>query len=144
MTELAFRAACADDADKVAELVNLAYCGEGAGRGWTTEADLLGGPRTDRGRILALLAEPGARVELCLDGGALAGCVELRRDGAQCYLGMLSIDPRRQSGGLGKALLERSEELARGWGCARMRMTVITTRAELIAYYERRGYRRAW
>ena len=32
--------------------------------------------------------------------------------------------------------------LARGWGAVEMRMTVIVQREELIAYYERRGYRR--
>src|SRR5579883_1871545 len=119
---LSFREAKAEDSKAVADLVNLAYCGQGAERGWTTEADLLGGPRTDEARVRALLAEPGARVELCHHEGALVGCVELRRDGADCYLGMLSIDPRRQAAGLGKALLARSEALAREWGCARMRM----------------------
>ena len=36
-----------------------------------------------------------------------------------------------------------AERLAReDWRCAKMRMTVISLRDELIAWYERRGYRR--
>jgi GNAT superfamily N-acetyltransferase len=67
---------------------------------------------------------------------------QLRReaDGA-CYLGMLTVDPARQAGGIGRGLLERSEAIAREWGCGLMRMTVISMRSELIAYYERKGYR---
>ena len=49
------------------------------------------------------------------------------------------VEPASQARGVGRALLARSEELARGWGASRMRMTVISVRAELIAYYERRG-----
>jgi GNAT superfamily N-acetyltransferase len=71
----------------------------------------------------------------------LAGCVHLRKEAAgSCYLGMLTVDPARQAGGLGKRLLIHCEELARRWGCARMRMTVIGGREELLSFYERRGY----
>jgi hypothetical protein len=40
-------------------------------------------------------------------------------------------------------VLAEAERLAReDFGCASMRMTVIDCRDELIAFYERRGYRR--
>lgn len=140
---LAFRAAAAADADAVVALVNSAYRGEGSKRGWTTEADILGGQRTDREKVLEMIASAGSRVELAHQDGALVGCVYLRKepDGA-CYLGMLTIAPALQAAGLGKGLLARGEDLARSWGCRRMRMTVISVRDSLIAYYERRGYRR--
>jgi GNAT superfamily N-acetyltransferase len=50
------------------------------------------------------------------------------------------VEPTAQNSGVGRAVLAHAEGLARGWGCSRMRMTVISTRSELIAYYERRGY----
>jgi GNAT superfamily N-acetyltransferase len=62
------------------------------------------------------------------------------KGGIDCYLGMLTVRPTSQGGGLGKYFLEHSEKVARGWGCDRIRMTVIDRRPELIAYYERRGY----
>lgn len=144
MDELSFAAASPDDAAAVVALVNSAYRGEGSKRGWTTEADILGGQRTDERKVREMIAEPGGRVELARDAsGALLACVHLKREGdGACYLGMLTVDPGRQAGGLGKKLLARAEELARSWGCRAMRMTVIDTRAELLAFYERRGYAR--
>lgn len=141
---LTFRPAQAADAARVAALVNSGYRGESSKKGWTTEADILGGQRTDADKVREMIAAAGSRVELAFsEGDALAACVHLKKEAdGSCYLGMLTVDPARQAGGLGKELMARSEELARGWGCARMRMTVISVRAELIAYYERRGYRR--
>jgi GNAT superfamily N-acetyltransferase len=140
---LAFRPAAPADAPAIVALVNSGYRGESSKKGWTTEADLLGGQRTDEGKVAEMIALTRSRVELAFAAdGALLACVHLKKEeDGSCYLGMLTVDPRRQSGGIGKALMARSEELARDWGCARMRMTVISVRAELIAYYERRGYR---
>ncbi len=138
-----FRAAAASDAARVVALVNSAYRGESSRRGWTTEADLLGGQRTDEDAVREMTLAAGSRVELAFEGGALVACVHLKKEpDGSCYLGMLTVDPSRQAGGLGRALMARAEELARAWGCRRVRMTVIDSRAELIAYYERRGYRR--
>lgn len=139
-----FRPAAPGDIDTLCAFVNGAYRGEGSKRGWTTEADLLGGQRTDPGKLLEMIEGAGGRVELAQrDDGALLGCVYLKKEDDACYLGMLTVDPALQAAGIGRALLERSETLAREWGCARMRMTVIHLRAELIAYYERRGYARS-
>jgi ribosomal protein S18 acetylase RimI-like enzyme len=56
---------------------------------------------------------------------------------------MFSVDPQRQGGGLGKQVLAEAERIVRqDWGCDAMRMTVIDVRDELIAFYQRRGYRR--
>jgi ribosomal protein S18 acetylase RimI-like enzyme len=63
-------------------------------------------------------------------------------DGAG-YFGMFSVEPTRQGGGLGKQVLAEAERIVReDWRCDAMRMTVIDVREELIAFYERRGYRR--
>ena len=64
------------------------------------------------------------------------------QDGAG-YFGMFSVRPDLQGGGVGKAVLAEAERIAREeWGLPAMRMTVIDVRDELIAWYERRGYRR--
>jgi GNAT superfamily N-acetyltransferase len=55
---------------------------------------------------------------------------------------MLTVRPTEQGAGIGKLFLAHAETVAREWGCARIRMTVIDRRQELIAYYERRGYAR--
>jgi len=138
---ISFRTASAADADALVVLVNSGYRGESSKKGWTTEADLLGGQRTDADKIREMIAAKDSRVELAFDDGALIACVHLKKEAdGSCYLGMLTVDPSRQAGGIGKSVMARTEEIAREWGCPRMRMTVISVRAELIAYYERRGY----
>lgn len=137
-----FRTAAPADAAALVALVNSGYRGESSKQGWTTEADILGGQRTDPEKILEMIGAKDSRVELAFAAdGALIGCVHLKKeaDGA-CYLGMLTVDPKRQAGGIGKLVMEQSERIARAWGCGRMRMTVISVRSELVAYYERRGY----
>ena len=141
---ISFRTAVPSDAAILVPFVNGGYRGESSKRGWTTEADILGGQRTDPEKMRAIIRSEGSRVELAYaEDGALLGCVHLGKEpDGSCYLGMLTVDPSRQAGGIGKAILERSESVAREWGCRRMRMTVISVRVELIAYYERRGYAR--
>ena len=67
----------------------------------------------------------------------------LKRDGEAAWLGMLAVRPTRQGAGLGKQVVAGAEQWVREhWQSRRMRMTVIAQREELIAWYERRGYRR--
>tara|TARA_R110002124_G_scaffold185935_1_gene353465 strand:- start:168 stop:713 length:546 start_codon:yes stop_codon:yes gene_type:complete len=125
-------------------LVHGAYRGDSARRGWTHEADLLDGQRIDRPSLEAALADPAQLILLAKQNGDLAGCVQItdRGDGL-AYLGMLSVDPARQAGGLGRRLVAAAEAAARTrFGARRMEMTVIIQRAELIAWYERLGYGR--
>lgn len=138
---LRFRQATEGDIAALVPLINEAYRGGEGKSGWTSEHHLLQGDRIDAATLAAMMREPGARFELAIGpGDVIVGSVHLRREAdGSCYLGMLSA--RAQGGGVGKALLARSEDLAREWGCHRMRLTVIDARPELRAFYERRGYR---
>ena len=49
--------------------------------------------------------------------------------------------PEAQTAGIGKKLLVAAEELAQEQQCQTLTITVITARHELIAWYERRGFR---
>jgi len=132
------------DLPAIADLVNLAYRGDAAQQGWTTEAAFMGGQRTDAESLRAdLAAKPDATV-LTLrepDSGRLVGCVwlEPQQDGPW-LLGMLAVDPGLQAGGVGRALIEAGEAHARARGGARIKLTVIDIRDTLIAWYARRGY----
>ncbi len=142
--DLIFRCATAADVDAIVALVNSAYRGEASRAGWTTEADILGGQRTDAEEISRLIAEDGSAILLCLLSGEIIGSVHVERvDATTVYMGMLVIRPLLQGQGLGRCLMDEAERFVRAeWGAARMQMQVITLRHELIAYYERRGYRR--
>lgn len=142
--QLQFRNAVERDAEAIVALVESAYRGESSRAGWTTEADFLTGQRTDAEGVRADIARPESLIRLALDdNGRLLACCHLERTDPACYFGMFSVDPARQGGGIGKRLMAEAERLAReDWGCTRMEMTVIDIRDELIAFYERRGYRR--
>jgi ribosomal protein S18 acetylase RimI-like enzyme len=140
---LTFRAATPADIDAVVALVESAYRGEASRAGWTTEADLLDGQRVDREGVAEIVAKPGSRVLLAERMGELIACCHIEVQGAACYFGMFAVRPTRQGGGIGKQVLGEAERIAREeWRCARMEMTVISLREELIRWYERRGYRR--
>jgi ribosomal protein S18 acetylase RimI-like enzyme len=136
-----FKIAKENDSAKIAILVNSAYRGESSRQGWTTEADLLGGQRTDPDAILEILQTPDNVFLLCFLDDVLMGSVHLRREHKNCYLGMFAIKPDSQAQGLGKAFLLHVETFARAeWRCETMTMTVIALRTELIQWYGRRGY----
>lgn len=141
---LAFRVARAADADAVANLVNTAYRGDSSRRGWTTETDLVGGPRTDADWLAEIVATPGNVVLLALRGELLVGCVHLESThGGGAFLGMLTVRPDLQAAGLGRQLLAAAERLAaKALGAVFVELTVLDARTELVAWYERRGYGR--
>jgi GNAT superfamily N-acetyltransferase len=136
------RAATRADIPALLDLIHSAYRGERARGGWTHEADLLEGQRTDSEALTAIIGDPRQRILLAKDSDGLAGCVQISDKGdGSAYLGLLSIAPERQAQGLGRVLIEAGEEHARReFGARTMEMTVIRQREELVAYYERRGY----
>lgn len=139
---LRFRPATPDDVTSIVGLVESAYRGEVSKQGWTTEADLLDGQRTDPAGVLALVEARDSRLVLSERDGALLACAHLERHGDWAYFGMFAVRPDLQGGGVGNDVLTECERIARvEWGCGEMRMTVISLRSELIGWYERRGYR---
>ena len=143
MTELHFRAATPADLDAIVALVTSAYRGDSSRAGWTTEADFLDGNRIDAEVLRADIERPGSRVLLAERDGALLACAHVSEDDGAGYFGMFSVVPGLQGGGIGKQVLAECERIARDeWRLPAMRMTVIDIRDELIAFYERRGYRR--
>jgi ribosomal protein S18 acetylase RimI-like enzyme len=140
--ELSFRVAAESDVDAVVALVQSAYRGDSSRAGWTTEADLLDGQRTDAAAVGETVKMTDRTVLLAEADGRLLGCCELqRRTEHTAYFGMFAVVPTLQGGGVGGRVLAEAERIARDeWRVEQMEMTVIGQRAELIAWYERRGY----
>lgn len=140
---LHFRRATPADIDRIVALVESAYRGESSRAGWTTEADFLDGQRTDAAEVATCMARPCSRIMLAERSERLLACAHVaQEEGAACF-GMFAVSPPLQGGGIGKRLLAECERIAREeWGLPAMRMSVIDIRHELIAFYERRGYRR--
>jgi ribosomal protein S18 acetylase RimI-like enzyme len=139
-----FRTATRGDIPALAALVQSAYRGEASRAGWTTEADLLGGQRTDPEALASIIDGEASRMVVAEEEGVVVACCQLeRRDGGVAYLGMLAVGPTEQARGLGRAVVAEGERIAREeWSAAQVQMTVIRQREELIAWYGRLGYRR--
>lgn len=140
---LTYRPALLADVEHIVALVNSAYRGESSRAGWTTEADLLGGQRTDVDEVRSLIGAEESIMLLCFNDAELTGTVHLQHAHLAAHMSMLVIKPGLQGQGLGKKLMQEVEATAiKMWGVKKMLMHVITLRHELIAFYERRGYRR--
>lgn len=130
------------DASELTRLVNSAYRGESSQKGWTSEANLLGGIRIDEATMTEYLQDVlVTMLKYTNDAGAIVGCVYLQISKQRLYLGMLTVSPGMQTNGIGRQLLHEAEVVAHKLFCNVIFMTVITIRHELIQWYERRGYR---
>ncbi|MFI6684874.1 GNAT family N-acetyltransferase [Streptomyces sp. NPDC050485] len=141
--ELSYRDATEADVEALVPLIESAYRGDSSRTGWTTEADILQGQRTDPEGVRAVIATPGSRLLTVARDGVLVACCQLEHRGDAAYFGMFAVSPELQGAGLGKQIIAEAERTVRAeWGVTEMHMTVISVREELIAFYERRGYRR--
>ena len=142
MSGITTRAGTLDDLPVLHALIERAYRGETARKGWTNEADLLDGQRTDVAEMTEILTDPARVMLLAERAGRVVACLQLVDEGdGTAYLGMLSVEPDLQAEGLGRFMIAAAEGLAvTRFGARTLRMTVIRQRPELIAWYERRGY----
>jgi ribosomal protein S18 acetylase RimI-like enzyme len=138
----------ADYADVVA-LANLAYRGTGKENGapdasWNVERGLVEGPRlTEASLQEELVKHPELLVWRDEPGGPLVGTVWMRNKGEGIwYLGLLTVRPDVQDRKLGRMLLAAAEAYAKERGGRLITMTVLSGRDVLMAWYERRGYRK--
>ncbi|MEJ1198436.1 MULTISPECIES: GNAT family N-acetyltransferase [unclassified Streptomyces] len=140
---LTYRDATPADVDDIVALIESAYRGDSSRAGWTTEADILQGRRTDPEGVLEVVKSPDSRLLTVERDGRIVACCQLEHRGTHAYFGMFAVSPVLQGEGLGKTIIAEAERWAREtWGVTEMHMTVISVREDLIAWYERRGYRR--
>ena len=138
---LIFRHALTADAPHVATLVNSAYRGESSRAGWTTEAELLDGVRTQADDICVLIQTSNSLILLGLVGDEIIASMHLQLVSDAAFLGMFAVKPTGQAAGVGKAMMTQAESVVQQqWQAKKILMDVISVRHELIAFYERRGY----
>lgn len=128
------------DIPALTALINSAYRGETSKKGWTTEANLLEGKRTDEQEMTEIFLDPKNTILKYTEKDHIIGSVLLVEKGHQLYLGMLTVSPELQNSGIGKKMLAEAENHAKALGLSSIIMTVISVREELIAWYKRHGY----
>lgn len=166
-TTVFLRQAEASDVDALEQLLNRCYR---QAEGWTNEADLVGGIRTTKDELLAVINDPKHYVFIYLktttgerDGketGELLGCIAVdikddvatnqRAGNQKAYIGMFAVLPELQGLGVGHQILQAAETFAQrhlqantqtpAQNPARLTMSILSHRPELLAYYQRRGY----
>jgi GNAT superfamily N-acetyltransferase len=131
-----------EDIIPLKNLLNKAYRGEAARKGWTHEADLIkGDTRTDDKNLSDVMDIPGSVFLKYLDiDGTIIGCVNLQNQKTNLYLGMFGVNPEIQGQGIGKIILAAADEYALHLGISKIKMTVISVRAKLIGWYNKNGY----
>lgn len=132
--------ATAEDVSNLNILINSGYRGEYSKKGWTTEANILEGSRTNEAELLEIIADDKNTMLKFTENNTIIGCVLLVKKEQQLYLGMLTVSPELQNSGIGKKLLQQAEVYAQAFGLPKITMTVISVREELINWYKRHGY----
>lgn len=141
MSVIKFRNATSHDVAAVLNIVNLAYRTEG---GWTTESHLVVGDRLVEDDCLLALQQKNQRIILAEKNNKVVGCIEIKMEGTQAYLGMLAVLPNQQNEGIASQLLAHAETLAKEeLKAIQSVMFVLDVRSELLQYYYRKGYQRA-
>jgi len=124
------RLAAVADAEKITNIINAAF--------HIVEGFFIDGPRIDQAEVEQLL-DKGAFL-LAEAGDKLNGCVYVELRGERSYLGLLSVDPTCQRGGLGSLLMSEAEKYCRERGSRFMDILIVNLRTDLPAFYQRRGY----
>lgn len=128
------------DSEEISILVNRAYRPSADEAGWTHESNLVSGERISKEQVFSLFDGKSVILLLC-EQEKIISCVHVQDGESSAYIGMLATDPSRQAQGLGKIMLQHAEKYAREvLGKLTFKMSVISSRPELLAFYERRGY----
>lgn len=139
-SHLKLNSASVDQSQAICELLNSAYRGTD---GWTTEVDIISGKRADRNEIETAIKLPNSYFFVVNQQNQLASCIHIVKENNHAQLGFFAVQPSLQSNGLGTYVLEQAEIFARTrLYSKKLLMIVVSQRTELIAFYERRGYRR--
>jgi GNAT superfamily N-acetyltransferase len=132
------RPASADDASAIAPLL-----GE---LGYPSEADRV---RARMGRVLGTTGDsPTDSVFVATDeaSGGVLGMLSLHRfsalhdDAPVALITALVVADRARGLGVGRQLVDRAIDAARGWRCTRLLVTTHVRRADAHAFYERIGF----
>ena len=130
------------DISNICILVNNAYRGEEAKKGWTFESDLIeGDKRTDEDDLFLLFSnEKAVFLTAKNDNELIIGSVYLEAKNENLYMGMLSVEPTLQGKGIGKLLVSNAIQYGQSLGLEKIQIQVIHRRQELILWYEKLGF----
>lgn len=131
------------DVEAIMRLVNLAYHPEPEVAGWAHESNLIAGDRTNQRRIADAISRNDAMIVLGCMEMKMVACAHVQKDGCGSRIGMLAVNPESQGNSIGKQILAYAESYAGTmFGSEKFMMVVVSSRHDLIEFYQRRGYQK--
>ena len=124
------RVASVADAPQITTVINAAFR--------IAEAFFIDGNRITQAEVEQSLTK--GTFLLAEAEGTLNGCVYVELRGERSYLGLLSVNPTYQQGGLGSLLMIEAEKYCRERGSHAMDILIVNLREELPSFYRKRGY----
>ena len=124
------RLAVPSDAARITFVINAAF--------HIVEGFFIDGDRITQAEVEESLTK-GAFI-IAENGDTMSGCVYVELRGERSYLGLLSVDPSYQQGGLGSLLMNEAEQYCRERGSQVMDILIVNLREELPPFYIKRGY----
>ena len=160
--EVFLRPALINDVPALEALINRCYLFE---EGWTSESELVGGIRTNQNEMRSVIEDDNQHFFVYSqinsehdnkETGELLGCINIGMEEDGAYIGFFAVNPELQGSGVGNAMLEQAEILAKGYLTEQslmqqkdqnktidlkpIKMLVLKGRDKMLAYYQRRGY----
>lgn len=156
--QVTLRVATQGDVANVVALLDRCYRSD---VGWTNEAHLIGGIRTTPAEIARMIDDPQIYLFVFENPeqlGQILGCIcvtlppkdnvdkeNAPANNTDAYIGTFAVVPELQGKGVGNVMLNAVETFATRHAASRglthFSMSVLNHRPELLAYYQRRGYR---
>lgn len=128
---LQVRRATDADAKEITRVINAAFA--------LAEMFFVEGDRVTLEEVYRYLER--GRFLVAEDAKTIRGCVYLEdQSNDRTYLGLLSVDPEIQRGGIGSLLMQAAEKDCLARKSRHVDILVVNLRAELPAFYGNRGY----
>jgi predicted N-acetyltransferase YhbS len=132
--DIQVRLARMEDAAAITRVINAAFR--------IAESFFIDGERIELESVLGFLRK--GNFLLAETGKSVLGCVYVEPGSAgqqdRAYLGLLAVDPACQRSGLGSLLMNAAENYGKSLSCQFMDIRVVNLRADLPAFYKKRGY----
>ncbi|KAG1682886.1 Protein SCO2, mitochondrial [Nymphon striatum] len=126
------------DVIEVCSLLNLAYRGD---EGWTTESELVTGNRCTENDIRSDINSSNNYLLVHRTDNCIRASISIQKIDNNAYIGSFAVHPEFQNSGFGKTILLLAEQYAiSSFQPEKFILLVLSSRTELIEYYERRGY----
>ncbi|KAJ5088077.1 acyl-CoA N-acyltransferase [Penicillium angulare] len=144
---LQFRLATPEDAPSIRELVEYAFRAEDTRENWTADMELGRNFRVRLEDVLATISHPDKAIIIAVSDNEtkdLVASIDVsKREADTARLAMIAVNGVYQQSGVGRQVVDYAEKYCHEtWGSTKAGLNAVSTRRELIAWYERRGYRK--